>query len=81
MVVLSRVEFPCWDNFGDNLALEWLVLLQLRPGSLGELFLLLVMVEDSCAVLTPVVAELPILLRRVNVMPEHVEEPLVAHLF
>src|SRR6266568_6800647 len=39
------------------------------------------MVEDGGAVLVPVVAELPILLRRVDVMPEHVEELFVTHLF
>src|SRR2546421_2020092 len=39
------------------------------------------MVEDGGAVLVPVVAELRILLRRVDVMPEHVEELLVTHLF
>src|SRR5262245_29895914 len=39
------------------------------------------MVEDGGAVLGPVVAELPILLRWVDVMPEHVEELLVTHLF
>src|SRR5215831_20847078 len=39
------------------------------------------MVEDGGAVLGPVVAELPILLRRVYVMPEHVEELFVTHQF
>src|SRR4029450_13879857 len=39
------------------------------------------MVEDGGAVLAPVVAELPVLLRRVNVMPEYVEELFVTHLF
>src|SRR5919198_4772801 len=39
------------------------------------------MVEDGSAVLVPVVAELPILLRWVDVMPKHVEELFVTHLF
>src|ERR671915_369638 len=39
------------------------------------------MVEDGGAVLVPVVAKLPVLLRRVDVMPEHVEQLLIAHLF
>src|SRR5215831_3241030 len=39
------------------------------------------MIEDGSAILVPVVAELSILLRRVDVMPEHVEELFVTHLF
>src|SRR5215510_12018951 len=39
------------------------------------------MVEAGGAVLGPVVAELPVLLRRVYVMPEHVEELFVTHQF
>src|SRR5262249_22668297 len=42
--------------------------------------LLVAVIEDRAAVLVAVVAELPILRQRIDVVPEHVEQLLIAHL-
>src|SRR6516165_6354739 len=42
--------------------------------------LLVAVIEDRAAVLVAVVAELPILGQRIDVVPEHVEQLLIAHL-
>ena len=45
-----------------------------------ERALLVAVIEDRAAVLVAVVAELPILCQRIDVVPEHVEQLLIAHL-
>ena len=49
-------------------------------GRLGEAALFVAVIENAGAILVAAVAELAILRERIIIIPEHVEQPLVAHL-
>src|SRR5262245_4639337 len=78
VVLLRHVERSRRHDLGLDRLLE-------APGDLGlrglrQRPLLLAVIEDRAAVLVAAVAELAILRQRIDVVPEHVEQLLVAHL-
>src|SRR5262249_5531217 len=78
MVFLGFVERPGRHDLGCNRLLEALLDNRLRGFRLRTL--LLAAIKDRAAVLVAVVAELPILRQRIDIVPEHVEQPAIAHL-
>src|SRR5262245_22965262 len=78
VILLRLVERSRRHDLGLDRLLEALGDLSLRR--LRQHPLLLAVIEDRAAVLVAVVAELAILRQRIDVVPEHVEQLLVAHL-
>src|SRR5262245_22572733 len=78
VILLGIVERCRRHDLGLDRLLEALGDLSLRCVRQGPL--LLAVIVDRAAVLVAVVAELAILRQRVDVVPEHVEQLLVAHL-
>src|SRR5262245_66640615 len=78
MIVLGLVERPGRDDLRLNRLLE--AALHQRLRSLRRRALRLVVIEDRGAVLVADVAELPVLRERVDVVPENIEQLVVAHL-
>src|SRR5262249_53156632 len=78
MVLLGFVERAGRHYCGRNVLLESVRNRSLR--GLRQRALLVAVIEDRAAVLVAVVAELPILRQRIDVVPEHVEQLLIAHL-
>src|SRR5262249_58116175 len=78
MVLFGFVERAGRHDSGLDRLLE--ALLNRRLRGLRQRALLVGMIEDRAAVLVAVVAELPILRQRIDVVPEHVEQLLIAHL-
>src|SRR5262249_17135828 len=78
MVFLGFVERPGRYDLGCNRLLE--ALLDNRVGGFRLRTLLLTTIKDRAAVLIAVVAELPILRQRIDIVPEHLEQPAIAHL-
>src|SRR5687767_10392760 len=80
VVLLGAVELRRRDDLRDDLSLEPRLLLELAERLEGRLLLLVAAIEDRGAILRAVVAELRVLLERVHVAPEDVEELLVRDL-
>src|SRR5262245_45530960 len=78
MVLFGFVERAGRNDGGSNGLLEAFRNRRLRGFS--QHTLLVAVIEDRAAVLVAVVAELPILRQRIDVVPEHVEQLLIAHL-
>src|SRR5262252_2455337 len=78
MILLGLVERPGWDDRRLDRLLE--ALLHRRLRGFRQRPLLLAMIEDRAAVLVAVIAELPILRQRIDVVPKHVEQLVIAHL-
>src|SRR4051812_6633749 len=73
VVVLSRGERTGRGDLGDDFFFERARLLERGFRRFGGLLLRLVVVENGAPVLAAVVAELRVLRRRVDVVPEDVE--------
>src|SRR5262249_51214980 len=80
VVLLGRIERRRRDDLGDDRLLEGLRALERVARCLGRAALRLVGDEDRAAVLVAGVAELAIARRRVDVVPEDVDQLLVADL-
>src|SRR5262249_15049108 len=77
-MLFGLVERPGWHDRRLDRLLE--ALLNRRLRGFRQRPLLLAMIEDRAAVLVAVIAELPILRQRIDVVPEHVEQLVIAHL-
>src|SRR5215468_10068538 len=78
MILFGLVERPGWDDRRLDRLLE--ALLHRRLRGFRQRPLLLAMIEDRAAVLVAVIAELPILRQRIDVVPKRVEQLVIAHL-
>jgi hypothetical protein len=79
MVLLGLVERPGRRDLSlDRLLLEARLHHSLR--GLSEAALLVVMIKDRSSILVAVIAELPVLRQWIDVVPEHVQELLIADL-
>src|SRR5262245_7962736 len=78
MVLFGFVERAGRHDRGRNGLLEAFRNRHLR--GLRQRALLVAVIEDRAAILVAGVAELPILRQRIDVVPEHVEQLLIAHL-
>src|SRR5262249_15103834 len=78
MVLFGFVERAGRHDCGLDRLLE--ALLNRRLRGFRQRSLLLAMIEDRAAVLVAVIAELPILRQGIDVVPEHVEQLVIAHL-
>src|SRR5437899_10492116 len=78
VIVLGGPELSGRHDRCDNIVLERFRLREHPFGGLGETFLLFGVIEDRGAVLAADVAELPVSYGRIDVFPEHFEEPFVA---
>src|SRR6516162_7454518 len=78
MILFGLVERPGWHDRRLDRLLE--ALLHRRLRGFRQRPLLLAMIEDRAAVLVAVIAELPILRQRIDVVPKHVEQLVIAHL-
>src|SRR5262249_52384285 len=78
MVLFGLVERSGRHDLGRDRLLE--ALLDRRLRGLRQRPLFLAAIEDRAAILVAVVAELTILRQRIDVVPEHVEQLVIAHL-
>src|SRR5262244_150498 len=78
MILFGLVERPGWHDRRLDRLLE--ALLHRRLRGFRQRPLLVAMIEDCAAVLVAVIAELPILRQRIDVVPKHVEQTVIAHL-
>src|SRR5215831_13665109 len=78
MVLFGFVERPGWHDCGLERLLEALLNRRLRGFRQRPLFV--AVIEDRAAVLVAMVAELPILRQGIDVVPEYVEELVIANL-
>src|SRR5438105_9042327 len=79
MILLRRVELARGHDLRRDGCAQLAALLERLPRRLRQPPLVLVPVEDRRAVLASPVAELPARRHRVDVVPEHLEKPSVAH--
>jgi hypothetical protein len=80
VILLGCIKSPGRCDLGDNGITERLVPLQGLFGSLGKLALYIVFIKDGGTVLMTFIAELAVIYGRVDIMPEYVQEKLVAKL-
>src|SRR5271166_2429217 len=80
MVILVVLFCLVERSGGRDLGLDRLLEAGLHRGlrGFGKLALLVVMIKDRSSILIAVVAELPVLRQRIDVVPEHVQELLIA---
>src|SRR6185503_1394241 len=80
VILLGRIEVRSCDNLGGDRSGKLLGLLDHLLRLLRQALLIFIMIENGRAVLMALVTELPIRSRGINVVPEEIENLLVADL-